>query len=47
VFSALEIYDKFDALRCYQQKSNIEFAAVPLCQILSKIKQAYDVLCAK
>ena len=33
-----------------ERKSNIEFDAVPLRQILSKcskIKQAYDVLCAK
>jgi len=33
-----------------RQKSNVEFDAVPLCQILtkrSKIKQPYEVLCAE
>jgi len=33
-----------------QRKSNIEFVVVPVRQILtncSKIKQAYEVLCAK
>jgi len=47
----LEIYEKFDTLRCSVAKSNIEIDAVPLLQILttkySKIKQAYELLCAK
>jgi len=50
VFSALEIHEKFDSLyyAVDWRKSNIEFDAVPLRQILtSKIKQAYEVLCAK